>query len=119
MSIFNFNDKNFKLINYGTNENIYFKVKEIGEFLGYTNPQKAIRDHVWDSNKFTLDVIHKNVSFTPINMQMKTIYITEAGLYQLIFGSKMPFAEQFQKFVFEDVLPSIRKQVNAKSMIIR
>ena len=40
---------------------------------------------------------------------MNTIYINEAGLYQLIFGSKKTYAEQFQKWVLEDVLPSIRK----------
>ena len=44
----------------------------------------------------------------PPNEQMNTIYINEAGLYQLIFGSKKTYAEQFQKWVLEDVLPSIR-----------
>lgn len=38
-----------------------------------------------------------------------TTFINEAGLYQLIFGSKLESAKRFQKWVFEDVLPDIRK----------
>jgi prophage antirepressor-like protein len=39
----------------------------------------------------------------------KAIYISEPGLYSLIMKSKVAFAKTFQKFVFEDILPSIRK----------
>ncbi|MFM6271379.1 MAG: Bro-N domain-containing protein, partial [Dolichospermum sp.] len=35
--------------------------------------------------------------------------LEEAGIYQLIFSSKLPAAEKFQDWVFEEVLPSIRK----------
>lgn len=35
--------------------------------------------------------------------------ITEPDIYRLIFGSKLPDAEKFQDWVFEEVLPSIRK----------
>ncbi|MFM6183284.1 MAG: Bro-N domain-containing protein, partial [Dolichospermum sp.] len=35
--------------------------------------------------------------------------LEEAGIYQLVFGSKLPSAKIFQKWVFEEVLPSIRK----------
>lgn len=35
--------------------------------------------------------------------------VTEAGLYALIFTSRKPVAKEFQRWVFEDVLPSIRK----------
>ena len=112
MSIFTFDNQTFTLTNYGTTENIFFKAKEIASFLAYTNTRKAIRDHVWDANKFTLDENHRKKggvdSFPPPNEQMNTIYINEAGLYQLIFRSQMPCAEQFQKWVF-DVLASIRK----------
>jgi prophage antirepressor-like protein len=39
----------------------------------------------------------------------KAIYISEPGLYSLIMKSKVKFAETFQDFVFEEILPSIRK----------
>jgi prophage antirepressor-like protein len=39
----------------------------------------------------------------------KAIYISEPGLYRLVFGSRAPMARAFQDFVCEVVLPSIRK----------
>jgi hypothetical protein len=39
----------------------------------------------------------------------KAIYLMEAGLYELIFSSKLPIAIKFKEYVFEEVLPSIRK----------
>ena len=41
-------------------------------------------------------------------MQSVTV-LEEPGIYQLIFGSKLPSAKVFQKWVFEEVLPSIRR----------
>ena len=37
------------------------------------------------------------------------ITLLEPGIYQLIFSSKLPSAKAFQKWVFEEVLPQIRK----------
>jgi prophage antirepressor-like protein len=37
------------------------------------------------------------------------VCVSEAGLYKLIFVSRKPIAEEFQAWVFEEVLPSIRK----------
>jgi prophage antirepressor-like protein len=104
---FIFDNQTFTLINYGTQNNILFKAKDVARFLGYKNTRKAIIDHVWESNKHTGN--GGNDSLLPYNYQANTIYINEAGLYQLIFSSKMSYAEEFQQFVFEDVLPSIRK----------
>ena len=41
-----------------------------------------------------------------------TIYITEPGLYSLIFKSQKDEAEDFKDWVFDDVLPKIRKPDN-------
>ena len=38
-----------------------------------------------------------------------TVFLEEPGVYQLIFSSKLPSAVKFQRWVFEDVLPSIRR----------
>lgn len=43
------------------------------------------------------------------NKLRDVIVLEEAGIYQLIFSSKLPSAEAFQDWVFEEVLPSIRK----------
>ena len=45
---------------------------------------------------------------TPGGIQSVTV-LEEPGIYQLIFGSKLPCAEKFQDWVFEEVLPTIRK----------
>jgi len=36
-------------------------------------------------------------------------YVSEAGLYELVFASKKPEARQFKRWVFEEILPQIRK----------
>ena len=41
--------------------------------------------------------------------QPNAVLLYEPGLYQLIFGSRLPIAEAFQEWVFRDVLPSIRR----------
>lgn len=79
----------------------YFVGKDVAECLGYTNPQKALRDHVDEYDK-TL-----NESFT-VNGTMG-ILINESGLYSLILSSKLPTAKKFKHWVTSEVLPSIRK----------
>lgn len=79
----------------------WFVGKDVADILGYSNPQKAIRDHV-DSEDKTL-----NESFT-VNGTMGVL-INESGLYSLILSSKMPNARTFKRWVTSDVLPSIRK----------
>ena len=91
-------------------EGILFYAKDVAESLGYENPQKATRDHVWRKNRTTLgDLQGVNDSFTPSGQQPNTILLYEPGLYQLVCSSRLPIAESFQDWVFADVLPSIRK----------
>ena len=75
--------------------------KDVAEVLGYSNPQKAIRDHVDEEDRTV------NESFT-VNGTMATL-INESGLYALVFRSKLPWAKGFQRWVTSEVLPSIRK----------
>lgn len=79
----------------------FFVGKDIAEVLGYSNPQKALRDHVDEEDK-TL-----NDSFT-VN-GTKGILINESGLYSLILRSQLPKARQFKRWVTSEVLPSIRR----------
>ena len=80
----------------------YFVGKDVATALGYTNPQKALRDHVPDKYKTV------NESFT-VN-GTAPVLINEAGLYKLVMRSKLPNAEKFSDWACEEVLPSIRKQ---------
>ena len=80
----------------------WFVGKDITKILGYTNPSKAIADHV--------DVEDKGVTkcYTPGGVQNLT-GINESGLYSLILSSKLPSAKKFKRWVTSEVLPAIRK----------
>ena len=75
--------------------------KDVAEALGYTNPQKAIRDHVDDEDKGV------NESFTVNGTQ--GILINESGMYSLVLSSKLPTARKFKHWVTSEVLPSLRR----------
>lgn len=112
--VFNFTDKEIKI--YGCIETPYFRGKEIAEILEYKEPTRSIRDLVRDKNKKSLkeiiDISGGGNLPLPENLNsndLKSIYLTEAGLYELIMKSKMKEAIKFQDWVFEEVLPSIRK----------
>ena len=75
--------------------------KDVALALGYTNPQKAIRDHVDDEDKTVTETF--SVNGTPI------VLINESGLYSLVLSSKLPGAKKFKRWVTSEVLPSIRK----------
>lgn len=84
------------------NNEPWFVGKDVAMVLGYSNPQKAIRDHVEDEDKGV------NEMFTPGGKQQLPI-INESGLYSLILSSKLPTAKQFKRWVTSEVLPTIRK----------
>ena len=79
----------------------YFVGKDVASILGYSNPQKAIRDHVDEEDKTLNELFTVNGT--------KGILINESGLYSLILSSKLPTAKKFKRWVTSDVLPSIRK----------
>ena len=80
----------------------FFPATDVAKALGYSNPHKAIKDHCKPEGV--------NESLVPTNSGIQTKkFINEPNLYRLIVKSKLPQAEQFEKWVFEEVLPSIRK----------
>ena len=80
----------------------WFVGKDVAVALGYSNPQKAIREHVRDAHKGV------NEMDTPGGKQQLAI-IDEAGLYSLVMRAKTEKAEDFQEWVTGEVLPAIRK----------
>lgn len=78
----------------------YFPATACAKKLGYANPQKAIRDHCKGVNEMV----------TPTKGGTQTMrFIPEGDLYRLIAHSRLPAAERFEKWVFDEVLPSIRQ----------
>ena len=79
----------------------FFVGKDVAVALGYSNPLKAVRDHVDLEDKTVND------SFTVNGTSL--IFINESGLYALILSSKLPQAKTFKRWVTSEVLPAIRK----------
>jgi phage antirepressor YoqD-like protein len=74
--------------------------RKCAEILGHTNPERAIRE-------FCRGVTE---TVTPTAGGAQTIkVIPEGDIYRLIIRSKLPSAVRFEKWLFEDVVPSIRK----------
>ena len=89
---------------------VLFYVKDVAESLGYANTRDAIKKHVWNRNKGSLnDFATGNDSLPVGRCRPDTVLLCEAGLYQLIFSSRLTIVEAFQQWVFQEVLPSIRK----------
>ncbi len=78
----------------------YFPATQCASQLGYKNPKDAIIRHCKGVVKCDL----------PTNGGTQTVnYIPEGDLYRLIVSSKLPSAQKFGDWVFDEVLPSIRK----------
>lgn len=98
-----FNSEEFGDIRTVTIENEpWFVGKDVATALGYSNPQKAVRDHISEEDRGV------NEMDTPSGRQNLAV-INESGLYALIFGSKLESAKRFKHWVTSDVLPAIRK----------
>lgn len=80
----------------------WFVGADVCNALGFTNPRKAIHDHV--------DAEDKGVTkcYTPGGKQTLSI-INESGVYALVFGSKLESAKRFKHWITSEVLPSVRK----------
>lgn len=81
---------------------VWFVGKDIAETLGYTNPSKALNDHVDIEDKLN------NETLSSLGQRGGWL-INESGVYALVFNSKLPKAKEFKKWVTHEVLPSIRK----------
>ena len=81
---------------------VWFVGKDVATILEYTNPSKALADHVDEEDKLN------NESLSSLGQRGGWL-INESGLYSLIFASKMTNAKKFKHWVTSEVLPSIRK----------
>ena len=81
---------------------VWFVGKDVAEILGYTNPSKALADHVDEEDKLN------NESLSSLGQRGGWL-INESGLYSLVLSSKLPTAKQFKRWITKEVIPSIRK----------
>lgn len=80
----------------------WFVGKDISMSLGYKNTNQSVKDNTDEDDRRVSPVA------TPSGTQNMVI-VNESGMYSLIFGSKLPNAKKFKKWVTSEVLPSIRK----------
>lgn len=73
---------------------------DVAAALGYSNPRDALRRHCKG--------VVKHDTLTGGGLQSLS-FIPEGDVYRLIVHSRLPGAERFEKWVFEEVLPAIRK----------
>lgn len=79
----------------------YFVANDVAKALGYSNPSKATNDHCKNAIKeWGNDSLGRQTEFK---------VIPEGDIYRLIVKSQLPQAEKFERWVFDEVLPSIHK----------
>ena len=88
----------------------FFCASDVAKALGYVNPYAAVKRHCRGSLTKREGVVQKVNQYGDAGEQVVEIsFITEGDVYRLIVHSKLPSAERFEHWVFDEVLPSIRK----------
>lgn len=100
-STFNFHNSPVRTITDPKGE-IWFCGTDVCNILGYVNPRDAISKHCKVGG-----VAKRDTPTTSGNQEIT--FINEPNLYRLIIKSRKPEAERFEAWVFEEVLPQIRK----------
>ena len=80
---------------------------DVAKALGYSNPRKAVRDHARGGTKRSIPTASGDQTMT---------FLPEGDVYRLIVHSRLPGAERFEKWVFDEVLPTIRRTGGYESM---
>lgn len=85
------------------NNEPWFVGNDLAEVLGYKNKSDALQKHIDKEDKDEIAIRDS------IGRMQNTPIVNESGMYALIFGSKLPKAKEFKRWVTSEVLPSIRK----------
>lgn len=82
------------------NGKVLFCGSDVAKALGYKRPNDAISAHCKGTVKRR----------TPTNGGMQEmLFVTEGDIYRLAASSELPGADAFESWIFDEVLPSIRK----------
>ena len=80
------------------NDKIYFVANDVAKSLGYSKPRNAISSHCKGALKQGI--------LTNGGKQRVTL-IPESDVLRLIINSKLPAAEKFENWIFDEVLPTL------------
>ena len=82
--------------------NIYFVASDVAKALGYAKPGNAVAAHC----RYTLK---RGIPHPQGKGSLQVNIIPEGDVYRLVAHSELPSAEKFESWVFDEVLPTIRK----------
>ena len=85
------------------NGNVYFCGKDVAAALGYKDTVNALKQHCYKDGVVFCDLTDS------LGRAQQAKFINEGNLYRLIAHSKLPKAEEFEHWVFDEVLPTIRR----------
>ena len=122
--IFQFQD--IKINVFGREDKLFFYASQISKSIGYIDTSNSIRTHVWSKNKMTVaeyieyiktsapepiqgDLCTHTRCFDHINKS--TILLSVAGIFQLIYCSKLPNAITFHDWFRKEILQNLRQKV--------
>ena len=88
----------------------WFVASDVAKILGYKNPRDAVRVHVDREDKWTGTTRVNRDSLQVNGLRRDTVMVNESGVYALIFGSELPTAKDFKRWVTKEVLPAIRSK---------
>jgi len=80
----------------------WFVAADVARVLGYSNPRAAVARHVDEEDRGT-------VAIRDAAYETRATIVNESGLYALIFGSRLPAARTFKRWVTSEVLPTLRR----------
>ena len=82
------------------NGQVLFAATDVARCLGYSNPQKAIRDHCKSAGVNEMD--------TPTNGGIQKVkFITKGNVVRLVASSELPQAEKVESWIFDEVIPTV------------
>lgn len=101
---FQFSESKSEIRNVFVNSEPHFVATDIAKALGYSKSRNAIKQHCRYALKQGIPHPQSKTK------QLQVLVIPESDVYRLIMSSTLPSAQKFERWVMEEVLPSIRKK---------
>ena len=103
VEVFSFSQEKLPIRAQIINGEPWFVAKDVCDILKYANHRDAIKKHCKEKGVAFCDTL------TDGGVQSLK-YINEGNLYRLIINCTLPMADAFESWIFDEVLPSIRKK---------
>ncbi|MEY4767471.1 MAG: hypothetical protein RL637_110 [Pseudomonadota bacterium] len=105
---FNFKSSPIRIVNTEIGD-VFFVAVDVAKCLGYSNTRDAVISHCKYAKLLKDIEVVKSDYYINQQLDAKTKLIPESDVYRLTMRSKLEQAEEFQDWVCDEVLPSIRK----------